>query len=65
VIGGILGVTMGGLFYWLHFDSAGKPRPGHWLTRNRSAVTTGPVLEDVRLFTAAGGVGIQARWSTP
>jgi membrane-associated phospholipid phosphatase len=65
VIGGILGVTMGGLFYWLHFDSAGKPRPGHWLTRNRSAVTTGPVLEDVRLVTAAGGVGIQARWSTP
>jgi hypothetical protein len=28
-------------------------------------VTTGPVLEDVRLVTAAGGVGIQARWSTP
>jgi membrane-associated phospholipid phosphatase len=65
VIGGLLGVTMGGLFYWLHFDSAGEPRRGHWLTRNRSAVTTGPVLEDVRLFKAAGGVGIQARWSTP
>jgi hypothetical protein len=65
VVGGLLGVTMGGLFYWLHFDSAGEPRPGHWLARSRSAVATGPVLEDIRLFTGAGGVGIQARWSTP
>jgi membrane-associated phospholipid phosphatase len=64
VAGGILGMAMGGLFYWLHFDGSGEPRPGHWLARNPARPTSGPMPAHLRLVSDGTAVGLQATWHT-
>lgn len=60
VAGCVLGVVIGGLFHWLHFDGNGEARAGHWLARPRAAMLLSP--DDVRVGPTPHGVGLQASW---
>jgi membrane-associated phospholipid phosphatase len=62
VAGSLLGAALGGLFYWLHFDARGEPRPGHWTARRRGSGNASAAPGDVRMFTDGARFILQASW---
>jgi hypothetical protein len=64
VAGSVLGVAVGGLFHWLHFDGDGEARAGHWLARPRTRTVMLLSPDDVRVGPSPYGVALQASWRT-
>jgi membrane-associated phospholipid phosphatase len=64
VAGSLLGVAGGGLFYWLHFDTNGEPRAGHWLTRPRTRTALPFAPDGLHLLPGPDGMVLHATWRT-
>jgi membrane-associated phospholipid phosphatase len=64
LVGGLIGVAAGNLFHWLHFDTDGQPRGGHWLARSRAGTALAPFFDDLRVTSDGQDVILLVTWRT-
>jgi membrane-associated phospholipid phosphatase len=62
VAGSLMGLAIGNLFYWLHWDTKGNPREQHWLNRRQPRDDAPIAIQDVSLTFGGAGMMIEGRW---